>query len=194
MDGRFTPATLDRAAIARAESAQRVWFAEEVLPHEPALRAWLKVRFPSLAESDDIVQESYFRLLRTRAHRTVANAKSYLFTTARNVAYDLFRRRQAAPLIPATDSERASVMEDREDVAESVCSSQEFDILLQAIDSLPARCRHIMRLQKLQGLSNLQIAEQLGLSVNTVNAQLVIGLARCRKYLLVRGVLRGRAA
>jgi DNA-directed RNA polymerase specialized sigma24 family protein len=49
-----------------------------------------------------------------------------------------------------------------------------------------------MTMQKLHGLSNLEIEERLGLSVNTVNAQLVIGLARCRRYLLARGVLRGR--
>lgn len=192
MGSRITPQTLEPSNIAPGVPTERVWFAEEILPHEPALRAWLRVRFPSLSESDDIVQESYFRLIRTQAHRKVANAKSYLFMIARNVAFDLFRRNRATPMIPATESERASVMEDRDGVVEAVCSSQEFEILREAINSLPERCRRIMRLQKLQGLSNLEIAGQLGLSVNTVNAQLVIGLARCRKYLLARGVLRGR--
>ncbi|MBI2497428.1 MAG: RNA polymerase subunit sigma-24, partial [Opitutae bacterium] len=40
------------------------WFAEEVQPHEPALRAWLRNRFPTLVDPDDLVQESYARLLR----------------------------------------------------------------------------------------------------------------------------------
>lgn len=192
MDVRLAQEPSDPSEIASSDATQQVWFAEEVFPHEPALRAWLRARFPSLSESDDIVQESYFRLIRARGCRKVANAKSYLFMIARNVAFDFFRRNRAAPIIPATDSERASVMEDRDGVAESVCSSQEFEILRQAIDSLPERCRRIMSLQKLQGLSNLEIAEQLDLSVNTVNAQLVIGLARCRRYLVARGVLRGR--
>lgn len=34
------------------------WFATEVQPHRPALRAWLLARFPTLPDVDDIVQES----------------------------------------------------------------------------------------------------------------------------------------
>ena len=192
MGSRLSEQAIQTSELAAGAPAERIWFAEEVLPHEGALRAWLRARFPSLSDSDDIIQESYFRLIRVGACGRVANAKSYLFMIARNVAHDLFRRYRTAPVMPASESERASVIEDRDGVAESVCASQEFEILLQAIDALPARCREIMRLQKLQGMSNLEVAEHLGLSVNTVNAQLVIGLARCRKYLLARGVLRGR--
>jgi RNA polymerase sigma factor (sigma-70 family) len=151
MGSRLTPHAIDSSDVAAGVPAERIWFAENVFPHEGALRAWLRVRFPSLSESDDIVQESYFRLIRVRARGRVENAKSYLFMIARNVAFDLFRRHRSAPMIPASDSERASVIEDRNGVAESVCASQEFEILLQAIDSLPERCRQIMQLQKLQG-------------------------------------------
>ena len=43
---------------------QTVWFAESVQPHEPALRAFLSRRFSSLPDHDDLVQETYARLLR----------------------------------------------------------------------------------------------------------------------------------
>ncbi len=42
------------------------WFAEDVKPYEPALRAYLLKRFPSLPDHDDVVQETYTRLLRAR--------------------------------------------------------------------------------------------------------------------------------
>ena len=45
-----------------------------------------------------------------------------------------------------------------------------------------------MTLLKIHGLSHREVGEQLGISVNTVNAQLIIGLARCRKHLAARGV------
>jgi len=161
------------------------------LPHEPTLRAWLRSRFPSLADGDDVVQEAYVRLIRARRQREVEDTKSYLFAVARNVVLDLFRRNSARPTIASSDYERSSVMDERTGVAESICNSQEFEILKQAIDALPVRCREIMTLQKIQGLSNQEIAQKLEVSVNTVNAQVVIGLARCRRYLLARGVLRG---
>ena len=43
---------------------QARWFSERVHPHEPALRAYLSRRFPSLPDHDDLVQETYARLMR----------------------------------------------------------------------------------------------------------------------------------
>ena len=53
------------------------WFTQEVQPHEPALRACLRQHFPSLSDIDDLVQESYARLIRARLAGTVAEARSY---------------------------------------------------------------------------------------------------------------------
>lgn len=175
-----------------ADAEPRAWFSKEVLPHESALRSWLRARFPSLADRDDIVQESYARLLKVERRERITNTRSYLFTTARNLALDLFRRRRVAPIVPVSEAVRAAVPEECIGVADSVSAAQEFELLQLAIASLPERCRTIMLMQKMQGLSNAAIAERLDLSVNTVNAQLVIGLARCRAYLAARGVFRGR--
>ena len=43
------------------------WFAAEVQPHEAMLRAWLRARFPTLGDTDDLVQETYSRVLQLRA-------------------------------------------------------------------------------------------------------------------------------
>lgn len=191
MESRLQTPLVD-VPVNRSGDEPRGWFSREVLPHESALRAWLRVRFPSLADRDDIVQESYVRLLRVDDRARISNARSYLFSTARNLALDMFRRRQVIPMVAASDLERTAVPEERTGVADAVSTAQEFEMLQQAIESLPERCRLIMVLQKIHGLSNAAIAERLNLSVNTVNAQLVIGLARCRAYLAARGVLRGR--
>src|SRR5258706_7278593 len=39
------------------------WFAEEVQPHESSLRSYLRAVFPLLPDIDDLVQESYARLI-----------------------------------------------------------------------------------------------------------------------------------
>ncbi len=170
------------------------WFEEEVQPHEPALRAFLRAKFPMLGEGvDDLVQESYARLWRARRTGVVRNPKSFLFTTARNAALDSFRRNQVVVLEPLVSGGASDVIEDRPSVSEVVCRAQEFEVLQQAINVLPERCREIMTLQKIQGLANAEIAARLGISIHTVNAQLVTGLMRCREYLKARGVLRGKS-
>src|SRR5688572_20879451 len=81
--------------MSSAEQAR--WFSEHVHPHEPALRAFLSKRFPSLPDHDDLVQETYARLLRLNEPDRLAHPKAFLFTTARNAAIDLFRRRNRHP-------------------------------------------------------------------------------------------------
>jgi RNA polymerase sigma-70 factor (ECF subfamily) len=178
--------------VSSHNAEQTRWFVEEVQPHESALRAFLRVRFPTVADLDDLVQESYARLLRAHAAGQVRNPKSYLFTTARNAAFDLFRRRATITLEPLASVETSSVIEEGHGVAETVSRTQEIEILHQAIEALPERCRAVMMLQKIHGLSNRAIAVRLGISIHTVNAQLVLGLIRCRAYFRERGVLRGR--
>jgi RNA polymerase sigma factor (sigma-70 family) len=44
--------------------------------------------------------------------------------------------------------------------------------VLRQLDDLPPRCREVFELARLEGLSQAEIAERLGISVNTVIAQL----------------------
>ncbi len=53
-------------------------------------------------------------------------------------------------------------------------------IIQKAINELPEKCRQIFLLKREQGLNNFQIAEQLGLSVKTVENQITIALKRIR--------------
>ena len=167
------------------------WFEEHVRPHEPGLRAWLRAHFPRLVDADDLVQDSFVRLLRARETGPIENPRAFLFTTARNAALDHYRHERVLSLEPLVSEAASNVEEQKCDVAEKVSRAQEIEILHAAIQSLPARCREVMTLQKIQGLTNRQIALRLGISINTVNAQMVTGLMKCRDYLRERGVLRG---
>ena len=48
------------------DNAER-WFHDAILPHEPMLRAWLRAKFPSLTDPDDLVQETFSRVPTRRA-------------------------------------------------------------------------------------------------------------------------------
>jgi len=71
------------------ETAQ--WFQKEVQPHELSLRSYLH-GIAARADIDDLVQESYRRLLRARDAEHLRSPRGLLFATARNAARDLFRR------------------------------------------------------------------------------------------------------
>lgn len=167
---------------------QARWFSQEVQPHEQDLRAWLRRRFPDATDVDDVVQESYIRLLRARETTPVSCARAYLFATARNVALAIFRRPQIFSPNPVTDSATLRIVQEDADVAEQVSTRQEVALLLNAIDTLPARCREIFILRKLQGVPQREIAARLGLSEQTVQVQIGRGAKRCVDYLRRHGV------
>ena len=170
------------------------WFAEEVQAHEPVLRAYLHRKFPTLSDVDDLVQESYFRVMRARMKGTLRSAKGFLFETARNAAFDVFRRqRPTVSLDAVVEFDGLSVLEDRPDAAEIVSRDEELALLAEAIESLPNACRQILKLRKIYGLSHKAIAAKLGISERTVNVQVGRGVKRCVDYLEQRGVVTRNA-
>jgi RNA polymerase sigma-70 factor (ECF subfamily) len=181
------PAAAHRAAVDAPPPDRSTWFAAEVLPHEPALRAYLHgLAAPS--DLDDLVQETYARLLRAHGRGPVAHPRGLLFATARNAARDLFRRRAAARTIPIAEMDHSRVFDPAPGVSETVSRRQESALLAAAIAELPPRCREILVLRKFDQLSHREIAARLGIAEHTVEAQLTKALRRCEEFFARHGL------
>ncbi|MBL9216088.1 MAG: sigma-70 family RNA polymerase sigma factor [Opitutaceae bacterium] len=163
------------------------WFAQQVQPHEAAIRGYLRHRFPSV-DTDDVVQESYLKLLRIRATGRIASAKAYFFSVAQNTARKLFRRRQQLYAeVPVNELPDWRVMEGEPDAAEATNARQRLELAARAVDRLPQRCREIVQLAIVHGLSNAEIAERLGLSEATVRVQKARAIRKCAHFLRQKG-------
>lgn len=171
-------------------SEQARWFAEDVQPHEGSLRAYLRGSFPTLHDLDDLVQEAYVRLIRAHNMGPVNSSKAMLFAIARNAALDLLRRQKAVAMEAVPDFDVVSGMVDQANAADAASAAQEVELLHESIRALPDRCRQVVTLRMIYGLSHRDIGTQLGISPITVNNQLTIGLERCRRFLVKKGVQR----
>lgn len=157
--------------------------------HEAPLRAWLRSTFPSLVDPDDLVQEALTRVWKARASGEIRTPRALLYTTARHLALDQLRRNQVVAFEPITESDSPSVyMDESMGVPETVEKSQELELMTQAIQSLPERCRQVLTLRKIYGLSQRQIALQLDISENTVETQVANGMRRCAQFLARHGL------
>lgn len=155
------------------------------------LRGWLQARFPTLPDIDDLVQDAYTRLLRAHETGPIACVKAFLFVTARNLALNSLRHLRVERPYRVQEIDPLSVLDDTASVPESVARAEDFQLLVQAIQSLPARCRQIMTLRKIYGLSQREVADRLNISEHTVEAQGAIGLAKCIKFFRRHGYLAG---
>ncbi len=178
--------------MSHQETEPTRWFSSEVQPHEPALRAYLQSRFPLLRDTDDVIQETYARLWREKAAGRIRHARAFMFTAARHLAVDFFRRNRHDRADPITHSSAEHVVEESPHAAEAISRQQELEILAAAVQSLPTRCRHVIMLRYLKGCSYKEIAATLAISTETVKTHLAKGVQLCADYFEARGVLKER--
>lgn len=165
-------------------SDQTEWFMQYLQPHDAMLRAWLSSRFPLGVEIDDLVQEAYAQVLAARARGVeFASPKAFLFATARNRVIDFLRYRATNRVEALAEIDSLSVLDQAEGIPETVARNQEIELLTQAIQSLPERCRQVLTLRRLYGFSQQEIARRLGISENTVEHQVTIGVRKCTEFL-----------
>ncbi len=183
----------DTAAPASAGAGLAGWFANEVHPHDASLRVFVRTSFPWLREVDDLVQEAYLRLLKVRAGRAILYPRAFLFTIARRLAIDSIRSKRRRPELVEVDAVCPSTLLDNApDSAEALMASQDIALLAEALHALPARCREVLVLRKLDRLSHKEIAARLGVSVATVEAQVHRGMEKLTCYLRRHGAESGR--
>lgn len=147
------------------------------------LRAWLRARFPARLDLDDIIQESYLRILKMLETRPINAPKAFLFATARNIALNLVRASNVRGENKNIPMEIMELMEEGDEIQETIARNQELETLTEAVQALPTRCREVITLCKVYGMSPKEISESLNLSVPTVYRQLSIGIDKCAQYL-----------
>lgn len=128
-------------------------------------------------ETDDAVQEAFVSVWQKVQHGTVPdNFRAYMYGAVRNQAISRIRARN--------NSVAADMAADVSD--EEMDTSVRDAEVWNAIDRLPARCREIFLLSKRDGLTYTEIADELGISVKTVENQISKALKTLRGSLQPR--------
>jgi RNA polymerase sigma factor (sigma-70 family) len=158
------------------------WMVDEVLPHEADLRKWLQGRFPVIRDVDDLVQEVFTRILKAHESGPIVNPRAFIFVVARNLALNQIRHLHYERPDGLRELDPLSILDQVNTPPEAMVQNEEIQCLIRAIQSLPKKCREVMTLRKIYGLSQKEVARRLGISVNTVENQSAIGLHKCRAF------------
>ncbi len=118
--------------------------------------------------AEDVVQESFAALWEKMENGAdVANRRAYLYMSVRNRCLDHLRRK-GIPTESLKPYDTYGIIDDDDAEDRSFIEAK----LWTAIDSLPEKCREVFLMSKRDGLKYEEIAEELGLSVNTVRNQI----------------------
>ena len=134
---------------------------------------YIKTKDRILAE--DIVQETFLRFWQSRSYRDTGREMAYLYTIARNLCMDEFRK-------PRTDN-----IDDYPDLAEDGGSGPETAAeqmaLREAMDQLPENLREIVALRYVSGISAADIGRVFGISRFAVHRKLKEGISLLKQIL-----------
>lgn len=131
--------------------------------------------------AEEIVQDVMLELWRRRdALDPNGSPRAYLFQATRNRALNHLRHLHV--------QRRSAVLMDREEGREASAPSQlmarEMEAALrEGLAALPPRCREVFELSRVRGLKYGEIADSLGISIKTVEAQMGKALRVLREHL-----------
>jgi RNA polymerase sigma-70 factor (ECF subfamily) len=151
------------------------WVGSEVLPHEPAVRAWLR-RMVDACELEDIIQEAYCRIASLSDVAHIRSGRAYLFTTVRMLVIERIRRSRVVKFDTITEIETSNIMYDEPSPERVAAGRRELDRVRKLIEGLPERCRRVFEMRKVEGLSQREVATALGLPEYTVENDVAKGL------------------
>ena len=130
--------------------------------------------------ADDLLQETYYRFLRTRSvYESESHRKNYLFRIAANLVNDSHRQRRDH--IELSDEHGPGSHKD----ADAAGQSQRRTDLARALEKLKPRQRDALWMAYAEGSSHEEIAQVLGVKANSI--KLILFRAKRKLALLLRG-------
>ena len=130
--------------------------------------------------ADDLLQETYYRFLRTRSvYESEAHRKNYLFRIAANLVNDSHRQRRDH--VELSDEHAPASHKD----ADSAGRSQRRTDLSRAMEKLKPRQRDALWMAYAEGSTHEEIAQVLGVKANSI--KLILFRAKRKLAMLLRG-------
>lgn len=162
----------------------RAWFFREVFPLEAALTRFIRRNWRHGSEIADLRQEVYVRVYSAAREQLPLQAKPFLFAAARNHLINCAKRAQVVSIEYVADLEASAVAIDAATPDRHVAARDELRRVSAGLDRLPTRCRDVVVLRKIEGLSTREAAARLGVGIDTIEQQMVHGMRALVDFML----------
>lgn len=153
------------------------------IEYYPRLVRFATAYLHDVKEAENVVQDIFLKLWENKRTEDADDYNaSYLFTAAKYRCIDTLRQMRRKETVGVgekkeIDLEIFSLLELDSD---SITLDEIEAILTKALEQLPPRCREIFVKCKIDGRSHDEVAEELGITVNTIESQMTIALKRLR--------------
>ena len=148
--------------------ARAVWIEENLLPHEQDIRAWLRLHRTVGLEIDDIVQEMYAKIGSLDSFAHIRDPKHYAFQVAYSILLNFVRRSQIVSISAVGDLAELNVASLEANPEEQASLRDDIREIANAMATLPKRAQEVLRLRRIEGLSQRETANKLSIGEKAV--------------------------
>ena len=170
------------------------WLANNVLPHEPLIRARLAHVYVADLDVDDVIQEMYARILSAPALETIRHPRQYAIQTAKRIIIDHLRRSRVVSIISCESLEQLDVVLPEVSTEDRLEFQGEIQKVANALSHLPATYRETLILRRVEGLSQRETAQRLGITEKMAEYYLARGVLMLTKLFGRGGKTRARSS
>jgi RNA polymerase sigma-70 factor (ECF subfamily) len=136
------------------------------------------------AEAEEIVQEVFLNIWRKRDQLKLnAEITPYLFRSVQNLCFNFVEHKKVVDSYYAVITQVYQNSPEEFNTYDPVLYAELQQKIDEAVDSLPAECRKIFQMSRLERLKYTEIAERLGISMKTVETQMSRALTKLRAEL-----------
>lgn len=144
---------------------------------------FLNSRVSNLEQAEDLLQQTFLRVLQRANWAAVNNPRAYLKTTARHVLADYYRSRNARNHNAFVEFDDGRHVDETWSPGRSADSDDELRQLAAAIETLSGPVQKAFVLSRVYGHTYAEIGQLMGLSPRTVEKHVAKGLATCFRYM-----------
>ena len=159
-----------------AKAEMDAWFVREVLPLEGLILAVIRRNWHDPSEIADLQQDVFVRVYEARRDHPPDSTKAFVLTVVRNLLIDRARRARVVSIETMSELESLAIPSQDASPEQHAGARQELRMLEEALGELPARCREVVELRKIDGMSQREVALRLGISEETVQKQIMKGI------------------
>ena len=133
--------------------------------------------------SEDIVQDTFVKIISSGIKfESELHFRQYAYVAVKNTCLKFLSTSSRMPLVDL--DETASLTADNDTTDDlAIVKAEIIRMIKNAVDELPPRYREVVRLAYIDNLKNEEIAEELGISVNTVKVMRQRAKAKLRESL-----------
>ena len=148
--------------------------------HHGWLFGWLRRKLGCAHNAADLAQDTFTRILNARESvATLREPRDFLSTTARRLIIDQVRRKQIENAYLQELALTAETLENFQSPEQILATLEALEQIAFILEGMQDKARQAFVLYYLDGLTQCEIARQLGLSDRTVRKYLIQALLHC---------------